>query len=311
MNNGGRGRQPIWTKLTSLEPCGAPGAAKPSPIDLVCGTLLPIRWSKYCVVYDYQHAIQCARDAAEDKIFEIDVIVQTTRGSWDFQGRRGHDRIDSSKLVCGMRGRGYGCRHDPRFPDSNLIASLRPGSVDDEEPLFVDETVRAQSVPSLEWAVAADDTETFDSRVFETFDVASARSWRGGAIRRPSRLRMERAKRFIEDHANEPIALADIAASVGLSPFVCLRQFKTHAGATPHAFLAAVRLRRAKRLLRATKRPVADVATAVGIADQCYFARWFGRATGTSPSAYRLQFSPGCEISDRTTVSTSCRHRAT
>jgi len=273
--------------LTSFEPRGAPGARPPDPIDIVCGTMLPIRWTNHCVVYHYQHAGPCARDVAEDKIFEVDVIVQTTSGSWDFEGRRGEDRIDSSKLVCGVQGRSYGCRHDARFPDSNLIASLRPGSVEGDEPLFIDETVRIESVPRLEAAIAAEDFETFDSRVFETFDIVSGRS-RGSARHRPSRLRMERAKRFIEDNAAEPIALADIASCVGLSPLVCLRQFKAQTGSTPHAFLRAIRLHRARRLLETTTLPVASVASATGIADQCYFARWFARATGMSPSAYRL-----------------------
>ena len=285
----GPGRRPIWTNLTSFSPCGAADAEPPDPIDLVCGMLLPLRWSKHCVVYRYHHAGPCVRDAAEDKLFEVDVIVQTTRGSWDFQGRRGHDRIDLKTLVCGVRGAGYGCRHDSRFPDSNLIASLRPGSVDGEEPLFIDDTVPIQGVPKLEWAVAAGDFETFDSRVFETFDVVSTRARRGARPHRPSRLRMERAKRFIEDHASEPILLADIASSVGLSPLVCLRQFKAHTGVTPHGFLGALRLRHARRLLETTALPIASVAKAVGLADQCYFARWFARATGAPPSAYRRQ----------------------
>jgi AraC-like DNA-binding protein len=275
-----------WTNLTS-SPCGAPGSDPPAPVDILCGTLRPLRWSAHCVVYHYEHFGPCVRDVAEDKRFEMDVIVQTTRGSWEYAGRRGRTRVDGRTLVAGVRGAGYGCRHDPKAPDSNLIASLRPGAVDGDEPLFRDDVVRQTSAPGLEWAVEAGDFETFDSRVFETFDAVSASSRHGERAPHRGRLRAERAKRFIERHALEPIALGDIAASVGLSPVVCLRQFKAHTGVTPHAYRNRLRAREAGRLLAATDRPVATVGAAVGIEDPFYFARWFARATGTTPSEYR------------------------
>jgi hypothetical protein len=42
-----------------------------------------------------------ASRAAEDKRFEMDVIVQTTRGSWEYAGRRGRRRVDGRTLVAG------------------------------------------------------------------------------------------------------------------------------------------------------------------------------------------------------------------
>jgi AraC-like DNA-binding protein len=145
--------------------------------------------------------------------------------------------------------------------------------------------------PGLEWALAAGDFQTFDSRVFETFDAVSASSQRGEGAPRRGRLRAEHTKRFIERHAFEPIVLGDIAASVGLSPFVCLRQFKAHAGVTPHAYRNALRVREAQRLLAATDRPIAIVGAAVGIDDPFYFARWFSRARRV-----RRQASSGAPI---------------
>jgi AraC-like DNA-binding protein len=277
----------ICANLPFSVPRGAPGSEAPVPLDILCGTLRPVRWSEHCVVYHYEHLGACVRDVAEDKRFEMDVIVQTTRGSWEYAGRRGRTRVDGRTLVAGVRGEGYGCRHDPSAPDSNLIASLRPGAIDGDEPLFRDDLVPQRSAPGLEWAVAAGDFETFDSRVFETFDAVSASSHLGERAPRHGRLRAERAKRFIERHAFEPIALGDVAASVGLSPFVCVRQFKAYVGVTPHAYLDSLRLRQARALLAATDRPVARVGAAVGIDDRCYFARWFKCAMGTTPSEYR------------------------
>ena len=47
------------------------------------------------------------------------------------------------------------------------------------------------------------------------------------------------------------------------------------------------RLNRAKRLLAESSAPVIDIASAVGILDQAYFARFFRKHTGMTPSAYR------------------------
>jgi AraC-like DNA-binding protein len=261
------------------------------------------------VVYHYEHFGPCVRNVAEDKRFEIDVIVQTTRGSWEYAGRRGRTRVDGRTLVAGVYGAGYGCRHDPTAPDCNLIASLRPGAVDGDEPLFRDDVVPQTSAPSLGWAIAASDFEKFDSRIFETFDAVSASSRRGEHAPRRGRLRAERAKRFIERHAFEAIALGDIAASVGLSPFVCLRQFKAHAGMTPHAYLNALRVREARRLLATTDRPILSVAAAVGVDDPFYFARWFARATGTTPSEFRRAHrgSPNALAPDRRRITKKAR----
>ncbi|WP_413242570.1 AraC family transcriptional regulator [Paenibacillus sp. 1P07SE] len=43
----------------------------------------------------------------------------------------------------------------------------------------------------------------------------------------------------------------------------------------------------AKRLLRATRLPVREVAEQAGFNDAFYFSRLFGQATGMSPRDYR------------------------
>ena len=48
-----------------------------------------------------------------------------------------------------------------------------------------------------------------------------------------------------------------------------------------------MRISRAKRLLAGTDTPVIDVAAAVGLEDQSYFARLFKKGTGMTPSAFR------------------------
>lgn len=263
--------------------CGPVG-----PLDIGCGALLPLRWSDLCVVYHYDHNFMCAPNVVEDKPFEMHVLVATTRGRWDFYGKRGTESIDRSIAVAGVHGDHYGCRHDRRFGDSNLIASLRRFAIDDDEgPLFDRQTVPVDAGAVVRLGVAAESDDVFDSRIFELFDAVSALSLRDERRRLHGRVRMQRAKRFIEDRAFEDIVLADVAASVGMSPFACLRQFKAFSGTTPHGYLSDLRLERAKRLLRTTALPIRGISERVGMRDPAYFSRWFAREAGVTPRDFR------------------------
>jgi AraC-like DNA-binding protein len=262
------------------------------PVDLGCGTLLPVRWSGLCAVYKYDHDPQFRSNVVEDKPFEMHVLVQTTRGSWDFHGHRGVEPVDSGLLVAGFKGDRYGCRHDRRSNDGNIIASLRENALDeDDAPLFARQTLPIDISGCLDRAVVGGSQDEFDSRVFELFDFVSTQSLRETRPRRTSRLRMQRVKRFIEGHAFEAISLVDIAACAGLSPFVCLRLFKASVGITPHAYLNCLRLQRARELLKKPGLAIRTIGLRVGVRDRCYFARWFKKETGLSPREFRVACS--------------------
>lgn len=100
------------------------------------------------------------------------------------------------------------------------------------------------------------------------------------------RRRAIRAAHFIEAHAHEPIALADIARSVQLTPFHFLRLFSRVLGVSPHQYLVRMRLRAAARLLARDAQAVTETAYAVGFGDLSNFIRTFTRAAGVSPRAF-------------------------
>lgn len=93
---------------------------------------------------------------------------------------------------------------------------------------------------------------------------------------------------FLRAHLEQTLTLDTLAAVAGLSPFHFLRSFKAVHGATPQQMLMALRLFEAKRRLAAGERP-AEVAAAVGLADQAHLTRAFHRRYGVTPGRYARQ----------------------
>ena len=89
-------------------------------------------------------------------------------------------------------------------------------------------------------------------------------------------------------HLAQTVRLDALAAVAGLSPFHFLRQFKRAHHATPQQMLMALRLFEAKRRLAAGEAP-AQVAAAVGLADQAHLTRAFAGRYGVTPARYQQQ----------------------
>lgn len=81
--------------------------------------------------------------------------------------------------------------------------------------------------------------------------------------------------------------LESYARAAGISPNYLSRQVKQFTGRSVGDWIDSVRIVKAKRLLAGTSEPVIDVANAVGLDDQSYFARFFKRQTGQTPTEFR------------------------
>ncbi|WP_376099615.1 helix-turn-helix domain-containing protein [Roseomonas sp. CCTCC AB2023176] len=101
----------------------------------------------------------------------------------------------------------------------------------------------------------------------------------------PARLRAVRD--FVAAHLGESFGLDEMAAAAGLSPWHFARAFKVATGQTPRAYVAGLRVERARELLAEAALPLAQVAQDCGFADQAHFTTAFSRATGLTPGAYR------------------------
>jgi len=97
------------------------------------------------------------------------------------------------------------------------------------------------------------------------------------------------AVRYIQDNYSREVTLSDIAEAVHLSPFHLTRLFKQALGVSPHQYLIQVRVNSARSLLTAGsgERSLAEVASAVGFADQSHLTRHFKRLLGVTPKQLR------------------------
>ena len=91
-----------------------------------------------------------------------------------------------------------------------------------------------------------------------------------------------RAVQIMGANLDAPLAIPEIARSVGLSPRRLQMLFRQHLNATPAAYYLSIRLSAAERLTRDTAMPVNQIALATGFASQAVFARAFRRQFGQS-----------------------------
>jgi AraC-like DNA-binding protein len=94
------------------------------------------------------------------------------------------------------------------------------------------------------------------------------------------------ARECLHDQAHTG-SLSELAQAVGVHPVTLARGFRKVYGCSVGAYLRWLRVARAAHELAETDAPLAEIALAVGFADQSHFSNVFRRATGLSPSAFR------------------------
>jgi transcriptional regulator GlxA family with amidase domain len=98
---------------------------------------------------------------------------------------------------------------------------------------------------------------------------------------------LEQAVRLLEQAPDQPMSAADLARATRLSPRQIERLFRKHLGESPAAFSTALRLDRARTLLRETGLPVTEIGIACGFASPSHFSAAFRSRFGHSPRAER------------------------
>ncbi|HTR94323.1 MAG TPA: helix-turn-helix domain-containing protein [Trebonia sp.] len=92
------------------------------------------------------------------------------------------------------------------------------------------------------------------------------------------------------EHLSEPLAVADLARRVHMSPRTFARWFAARTGTTPHQWLTSQRLILAQELLERTDQGIEQIAADCGLTPMM-LRRHFTRRWGITPQAYRNRFS--------------------
>jgi AraC family transcriptional regulator len=103
------------------------------------------------------------------------------------------------------------------------------------------------------------------------------------------RRRLARVLDYIEVHLEGDLSLDRLASIACLSQFHFARAFKAAIGLSPHRYVSARRLDRAKTLLADGDRTLVDIALTLNFSGQANFTRAFRDATGQTPGQYRRQ----------------------
>jgi AraC family transcriptional activator FtrA len=103
--------------------------------------------------------------------------------------------------------------------------------------------------------------------------------------------RLARLMDWVRARPAAPHTPASMAARAAMSVRTLQRQFREAVGLSPLEWLVRERVAAAKEQLEATRRPVADIAARTGFGSEESLRRHFRLVTGTSPSAYRRQFT--------------------
>jgi two-component system, response regulator YesN len=96
----------------------------------------------------------------------------------------------------------------------------------------------------------------------------------------------EQAKGFIINDLDKDFSSAQLAKALAMSVRQMQRMFKEKLDTTPNAFITAVKMEEAAKLLKSSQKNIAEVAYAVGFADPAYFAKVFRKYFNQSPKDY-------------------------
>jgi len=96
---------------------------------------------------------------------------------------------------------------------------------------------------------------------------------------------------WMEQNLARDLSLPVIARRAAMSTRTLSRRFREQVGATPAAWLAQARVRRAQRLLETTGLAIEQVAAEAGFGSAAVMREHFGTVVGTNPMSYRQAFS--------------------
>jgi len=99
--------------------------------------------------------------------------------------------------------------------------------------------------------------------------------------------RLKRAIERLEGDATKMPTLAEVAKLIGLHPASFCRSFKQSMGLSPHRYILAHRVNRAKEMMNDQRLSLTEIALDCGFSTSSQFSVVFKKITGLSPREFR------------------------
>ena len=96
---------------------------------------------------------------------------------------------------------------------------------------------------------------------------------------------------WLEVHFTENFSMVDLAARVHLSERQFKRRFKQATEESPLAYVQALRIESAKKILVSSSKSISEISQKSGYEDVRFFRQLFKRQTSLSPTDYRQKFT--------------------
>ena len=106
-------------------------------------------------------------------------------------------------------------------------------------------------------------------------------------VRAPSAMLVDRARRFIQEHATEGLSVQDVASHLRVSRRLAEMRWCEATGGTIRTAIEDVRMAKLRKMLRATRMPVSAIAAECGYRDPDALAHLFRKRFGMSMRDWR------------------------
>lgn len=93
---------------------------------------------------------------------------------------------------------------------------------------------------------------------------------------------------FIIENIDRRISTSEIARALQVNRTYLCEQFRLDTGKSLHDYIMELKINEARRLLRATKKPVVAISDHLGFSSQSHFQNVFKKMTGSTPRRYRI-----------------------
>lgn len=121
------------------------------------------------------------------------------------------------------------------------------------------------------------------------YRVQAASAKPGQAALARGAMHAQRFRDMVDRDVQRRRSIEDYASELGMTPVHLRRLCHAHLGTSPTGVLNARAMLEAKRLLVFSALDINEIAAATGFGDHAYFSRFFRRASGLSPTAFRAR----------------------